>query len=41
MKLVEGELVFVRQVKRRTGKGKLDAGETLVFMSEGGKVDSV
>jgi hypothetical protein len=28
MELVQGELVFVREVERSTGKGKLDAKET-------------
>jgi hypothetical protein len=38
MKSTGDELEFVRQIERRTGKGKLDAGEALVFMGEGGKV---
>jgi hypothetical protein len=38
MEFIDGELKFVRKIQRRTGKGRLDAGETLVFMGEGGKV---
>jgi hypothetical protein len=41
MEFTEGELKFVKEIQRRKGKGKLDAGETLVFMGEGGKVKTV
>jgi hypothetical protein len=38
MSFRDGELKYVREIARQLGKGSLEAGFALIFISEGGKV---